>query len=997
MSFSLNNAGNDTGGAGFSTSTARISGYSSGVLELKGTSGISMLNDVHMNGNKITQVGAGGVTAISQDAINGSQLYTTNQNVLANTSAITGLDTRVTSNTTSITSLDGRVTSNTSSITAMDSRVTQNSGDITNLTQALNAGESGLVLQDAVSKTITVAKDLDGSLVDFAGTAGARKLTGVAAGTLDAASVDAVNGSQLYSTNQSVLANTSAITGLDTRVTSNTTSITSLDGRVTSNTSSITALDTRVTQSAGDITNLTQALNSGESGLVRQDPVSKTITVAKDLDGSLVDLTGTVGARKLTGVAAGTLDVASLDAVNGAQLYTTNQNVAANASAITGLDTRVTQSAGDITNLTQALNNGESGLVRQDAVSKTITVAKDLDGSLVDFAGTAGARKLTGVATGTLDAASVDAVNGAQLYSTNQNVAANTSAITGLDTRVTSNTTSITSLDGRVTSNTSSITALDTRVTQSAGDISNLTQALNNGESGLVRQDAVSKTVTVAKDLDGSLVDVAGTAGARKLTGVAAGTLDATSLDAVNGSQLYATNQNVLANTTALNTLDGLVAQNTTNLNNLTASLTSGELGLVKQDATTRALTVGKDQDGNLVDITGRAGARQLNGVADGVVAAGSLHAVNGGQLYRVSDSVASALGGGAFVNADGSIAAPSYSVGGTVYRSVGAAVTGLDNRVTQMQTTVDSVTAQITSGQMGMVKEDATSGTISVASDRGGTTIDMAGTEGARKVTGVANGVISADSTDAVNGSQIYALTQQVGEMSAASAYVKADGASDGSDAAVAGAGTKAVAIGSNASASATNSVALGAGSVADRANSVSVGAKGAERQVTNVAAGTQKSDAVNVGQLDPVVASLGGGARIDASTGAVTGPTYQVDGQTYSTVGDALGSLDSGVQQNREGLNRLDSRLDQTNKALDNVARNAYSGIAASTALTMIPEVDTGKKFALGMGASTYRGYQAVALGASARVNDRVKLKAGVGIASGGATAGIGASMQW
>ncbi|MEN4920922.1 YadA-like family protein [Achromobacter spanius] len=997
MTFSLNNAGADNGGAGFSASTARITGYSTGVLELKGTSGISMLNDVHMNGNKITQVGAASLDPTSQEAVNGSQLHATNLDVAAQASAIIDVDSRVTSNTASLTSLDGRVTSTTSSITSLDSRVTQNSGDITNLTQALNNGESGLVLQDAVSKNITVAKDLDGSLVDFAGTAGARKLTGVAAGTLDAASVDAVNGSQLYSTNQGVLANTSAITGLDTRVTSNTTSITSLDGRVTSNTSSITALDTRVTQSAGDITNLTQALNNGEAGLVRQDPVSKTITVAKDLDGSLVDLTGTVGARKLTGVAAGTLDVASLDAVNGAQLYTTNQNVAANASAITGLDTRVTQSAGDITNLTQALNNGESGLVRQDAVSKTITVAKDLDGSLVDLTGTAGARKLTGVAAGTLDAASVDAVNGSQLYSTNQSVLANTSAITGLDTRVTTNTTSITSLDGRVTTNTSSITALDSRVTQNSGDITNLTQALNNGESGLVRQDPVSKTITLAKGLDGTLVDVTGTAGARKLTGVAAGSVDATSLDAVNGSQLYATNQNVLANTTALNTLDGLVAQNTTNLNNLTASLTSGELGLVKQDVTTRALTVGKDQDGNLVDITGTAGARQLNGVADGVVAAGSLHAVNGGQLYRVSDSVASAMGGGAFVNADGSIAAPSYSVGGTVYRSVGAAVTGLDSRVNQMQTAVDNVAAQVSSGAMGLVKEESGTGEISIAADKGGTVIDMGGTEGARKVTGVANGVISADSTDAVNGSQIYALTEKVGEMSAANSYVKVDGAGDGSDAAVAGAGTKAVAIGSNASASAANSVALGAGSVADRANSVSVGAKGAERQVTRVAAGTQKTDAVNVGQLDPVVASLGGGARIDASTGVVTGPSYQVDGQTYNTVGDALGSLDSGVQQNRQGLNRLDSRLDQTNKALDNVARNAYSGIAATTALTMIPDVDPGKRFALGMGASTYRGYQAVALGASARVNDRVKLKAGVGIASGGATAGIGASMQW
>lgn len=535
---------------------------------------------------------------------------------------------------------------------------------------------------------------------------------------------------------------------------------------------------------------------------------------------------------------------------------------------------------------------------------------------------------------------------------------------------------------------------------------SNRAFSLNNAGTDNGAEGFAASTARVTGYEDG-LLELKGDAGismldvvqmnGNKITGVAEGTLGATSQDAVNGSQLYATNQNVLANTTALNTLDGLVAQNAADLGNLTASINSGALGLVRQDATSRVITVGQDQDGNLVDIAGTAGARQLNGVADGAITAGSLYAVNGGQLYSVSDSVASALGGGAYVGADGLIVAPSYSVGGTVHRSVGAAVAGLDTRVTQMQTTVNNVEALISSGEPGLVKADALTGTITVAAGKGGNLVDMSGTDGSRKVTGVANGVISADSTDAVNGSQLYALSQQVGEMNATNDYVKVDGAGDGSDAARVGAGTKAVAVGSNASVSAAGSVALGANSVADRANTVSVGSQGAERQVANVAAGTQKTDAVNVGQLDPVVASLGGGARVDASTGAVTGPSYQLDGQTYTNVGDALGSLDANVQQNREGLSRLDSRLDQTNRALDDVARNAYSGIAAATALTMVPEVDQGKNFALGMGASTYRGYQAIAIGASARVNQRVKMKAGVGIASGGATAGVGASMQW
>ncbi|MDT6998041.1 ESPR-type extended signal peptide-containing protein, partial [Burkholderia cenocepacia] len=58
-------------------------------------------------------------------------------------------------------------------------------------------------------------------------------------------------------------------------------------------------------------------------------------------------------------------------------------------------------------------------------------------------------------------------------------------------------------------------------------------------------------------------------------------------------------------------------------------------------------------------------------------------------------------------------------------------------------------------------------------------------------------------------------------------------------------------VALGDGASVTAQYGVALGDTSIADRANSVSVGSATLQRQITNVAAGTQDTDAVNVGQL--------------------------------------------------------------------------------------------------------------------------------------------------
>ena len=55
----------------------------------------------------------------------------------------------------------------------------------------------------------------------------------------------------------------------------------------------------------GDLADLNDQLNSGETGLVRQDADTGAITVAADKGGKTVDFTGTDGARTLTGVAAG--------------------------------------------------------------------------------------------------------------------------------------------------------------------------------------------------------------------------------------------------------------------------------------------------------------------------------------------------------------------------------------------------------------------------------------------------------------------------------------------------------------------------------------------------------------------------------------------------------------------------------------------------------------------------------------------------------------------
>jgi autotransporter adhesin len=148
---------------------------------------------------------------------------------------------------------------------------------------------------------------------------------------------------------------------------------------------------------------------------------------------------------------------------------------------------------------------------------------------------------------------------------------------------------------------------------------------------------------------------------------------------------------------------------------------------------------------------------------------------------------------------------------------------------------------------------------------------------------------------------------------------------------------GNMSVALGAGAQATATNSVALGANSIANQANTVSVGSPGAERRITNVAPGVNPTDAANIQQLTDI--------------------------HNYS------------VQ----------------------VARYAYSGIAGATALSMIPQVEPGKRFSVGVGLGSYKGYGAVAIGASARLTDHIIAKAGVSIDNNDPAYGIGAAYSW
>ena len=193
---------------------------------------------------KISGVAAGAITADSTDAVNGSQLKQTNDNVASNTEAIGNLNTRVDG-------LDDRVTSNTAAINknteaigtlntrvdGLDTRVT----DVENLAKkhtTVEAGNNITVTEtntDGGKKyTVGMTKDItvdsvkvgDKTYVSEAGlNANDQTITNVKDGKIAEGSKDAVNGGQLYATNQLVKENASNISLLGN-------SINKLDNRV---------------------------------------------------------------------------------------------------------------------------------------------------------------------------------------------------------------------------------------------------------------------------------------------------------------------------------------------------------------------------------------------------------------------------------------------------------------------------------------------------------------------------------------------------------------------------------------------------------------------------------------------------------------------------------------------------------------------------------------------------------------------------------------------
>lgn len=579
----------------------------------------------------------------------------------------------------------------------------------------------------------------------------------------------------------------------------------------------------------GGITNTTKFTAEDNLGVVSDGTNNLKVRLAKDLQGisSISNQTTTggtttgtkitlgnttnivnVGGAKITNVAAGDVNSTSTDAVNGSQLYQTNQNVKAAKTVVkAGQNVTVTSSVGsdeqsvytvnaDLSSVASAIGGTSSVDTKTGAVKAGLTVNGNTYNNVQDavnaanttVSSTDGSVKVT--PTNNTNGShnydvSVDyskvAENAAISYKANNSTAQTVTLKKGLDFTNGKNTTASVGADGVVKYdlnddiNLNSVTAKTINGdTIKAGDTTITTDGM---------------TITNGPSITKTGID----AGSKKITNVADGDISPTSKDAINGSQLVsyvAANKTILKdgkNTTVTgngtkddpykvnvndnlnlgekgtNGKDGSIGVNGTNGSSVTINGKDGSIGMVGKDGKDGlTMKAGKGKDGidgkngadGMTRITYTDDKNQYHEVAtldDGLKFAGN------------TGSVAKKLNETMTIKGTGTKADSQYDSSNikTMVNDNGDMIIGLDKNLK-----ADTVTV----GGKGADGKDGVNGSIGVKGKDGkdGVTISSAGKDGADGTDGhigingkdgasadihVVKGANGVDGTDGYNG----------------------------------------------------------------------------------------------------------------------------------------------------------------------------------------------------------------------------------------------------
>ncbi|EPS7820816.1 YadA-like family protein [Acinetobacter baumannii] len=868
-----------------------------GSLNVTGASNLN--GGANLNNQKITNLAAGTISSTSTDAVNGSQLNTTNQNVTtAQNTANTAVTNAAAAQNTANTAVTNAAAAQATADKGLNFSVNGGTADNVKLGETVNFANGtnttavydpatntykysvndNIVLTNAGSLTVGNSKVDNNGLTITGGpsvttagiNAGNQKITNVAAGTISSTSTDAVNGSQLNTTNQNVTtAQNTANTAVTNAAAAQNTANTAVTNAAAAQATADKGLNFSVNGGTADNVKLGETVNfaNGTNTTAVYDPATNTykynvndnialtnagsLTVGNSkVDNSGLTITGgpsvttagiNAGNQKITNVAAGTISSTSTDAVNGSQLNTTNQNV---TTAQNTANTAVTNAAAAQATADKGLNFSVNG-----GTADNVKL-----GEMVNFA------------DGTNTTAVYDPATNTYKYNVNDNIAL---------------------------TNAGSLTVGNTKV----------------DNSGL--------TIT-----GGPSVTTAGiNAGNQKITNVAAGT---NATDAVNVSQLDAlsTSSNnktdVLGNSTANNLGGGASYDSTTgavssptytvngnNVNNVGDAITALDKGWTLQSNGTNAAAV---KAGDTVDIGTVAGETNLKVTKTGNTIQYGLNRDLNIDSVTAGDSKLDT--NGLTITGGPSVTKTGIDAAGNTISNVAAGTNAtdavnkgqLDALSTSSNNKTDALGNSTANNLGGGASYDSTTGAVSsptyVTTKTDGTTVNANNVGDA--LTNLNNEVVKPITFAGNSGS----VDRKLGETLNITGGLTASGSNSN---------VKTVISGN------TVDIQLADAPVfAGKLTANGLDANG--EKVTNVGAGTAATDAVNKGQLDALSTSsnnktdalgnstannLGGGASYDSTTGAVSSPTYTVNGNNVNNVGDAITALDKGWTLQSNGTN--------------------------------------------------------------------------------------------
>ena len=545
-------------------------------------------------------------------------------------------------------------------------------------------------------------------------------------------------------------------------------------------------------------------------------------------DSKYVDFNSTLAAANASGVNASAVGPNAQAAGNNASAIGVNSDAVGTNSLALG------SGAVSTGNNSVALGSGSQAGTNNGGWTGTViggvtmTNAQNAN-AVVSVSGGTTSRQITGVADGAVNATSTDAVNGAQLFNT--------------------------------------ANALDAKATNLGAGFAS---SLGGGASVAANGAVTAPTFSVNGTTHNNVADALSAAGAGfNFTTSATGTgvANGTSASTIGSGETHT----VTAGDNIITTQSG---------NDVAIALNPALTGIASL-----AVTGGPTLSGTGINMNGDV----ITGLAAGSLAAGSTEAVNGGQFYTGLSSVATNLGGGSTFNpATGVVTSPNYVIGGTTYTDVGSALGGLASGGAKQRyfnansslpdstaVGVDSIAigpnaAAINAGDVALGNGSLTAapntgaftlngGAVAATAPTSVLSIGAAGNE--RQIQNIAAGVVSATSTDAVNGSQLFTVATAANNLGDSLAAITGGGLTLNAD-----------------------------GTIATPAE-ITVGGVVYNNTTDAVEAGDAKADLANTGFAD----ALGGGAAV-AADGTVTAPAYNLSGSTYNTVGDALTALASG-----------------------------------------------------------------------------------------------------